>query len=89
MAELLIRAGGAVRVGDGVELAAKMAGLLRDRAGLHRVAAAARGVVIENQGAVERSLELIGRVLASRERSDGKRLIGQSSHAAGMAKVER
>ena len=89
VAELLIRAGGAVRVGDGVELAAKMAGLLRDRAGLHRVAAAARGVVIENQGAVERSLELIGRVLASRERSDGKRLIGQSSHAAGMAKVER
>ena len=53
------------------------------------MAAAARGVVIENQGAVERSLELIGRVLASRERSDGKRLIGQSSHAAGMAKVER
>src|SRR5438093_11676893 len=33
VAELLIRAGGAVRVGDGVELAAKMAGLLRDRAG--------------------------------------------------------
>src|SRR2546426_1460377 len=88
-AELLIRAGGAGRVGDGVELAAKMTGLLRDRAGLHRVAAAARGVVIENQGAVERSLELIGRVLGSRERSDGKRLIGQSSHAAGMAKVER
>jgi 3-deoxy-D-manno-octulosonic-acid transferase len=89
VAELLIQAGGAVRVGDGVELAAEMARLLRDRAGLHRVGAAARGVIIENQGAVERSLELIGRVLASRERSDGKLLIGQSSHAAGMAKVER
>ena len=89
VAELLIRAGGAVRVGDGVELAAEMARLLRDRAGLHRVGAAARGVVIENQGAVERSLELIGRVLGNRERSDGKLLIGQSSHAAGMAKVER
>lgn len=89
VAELLIRAGGAVRVGDGVELAAEMARLLRDRAGLHRVGAAARGVVIENQGAVERTLEMIGRVLGSPERSDGKRLIGQSSHAAGMAKVER
>ncbi|MGH7251556.1 MAG: 3-deoxy-D-manno-octulosonic acid transferase [Nitrospiraceae bacterium] len=89
VAELLIRAGGAVRVGDGVELAAEMARLLRDRAGLLRVGAAARRVVIENQGAVERSLELIGRVLGSRERPDGTLLIGQSSHAAGMAKVER
>ena len=89
VAELLIRAGGAVRVGDGVELAAGMARLLRDRASLHRVGAAARGVVIENQGAVERSLELIGRVLGSREHSDGKLLIGQPSRAAGMAKLER
>ncbi|MGH9317144.1 MAG: 3-deoxy-D-manno-octulosonic acid transferase, partial [Thermoanaerobaculia bacterium] len=89
VAELLVRAGGAVRVRDGVELAAEMAGLLRDRAGLRRMGAAARGVVIENQGAVERSLELIGRVLGSRERSDGKLPVGQSSHAAGMAKVER
>ena len=89
VAELLVRAGGAVRVRDGAELAAEMAGLLRDRAALRRMGAAARGVVIENQGAVERSLELIGRVLGSRERSDGKLPVGQSSHAAGMAKVER
>ena len=89
VAELLIRAGGAVQVRDGVELAAEMARLLRDRAGLQQVGAAARGVVVENQGAVERCLEVIGRVLGSRGRPDEKLLVGQSSHAAGMAKVER
>ena len=89
VAELLIRAGGAVRVRDGVELAAEMARRLRDRSGLQRMGAAAREVVIENQGAVERSLKLIGRVLDARDHADGTLLVGQSSHAPGLANVKR
>ena len=46
VAQLLIDAGGARRVGNGEELATEMAGLLRDRDALSRVGLAARGVVV-------------------------------------------
>ena len=63
MAELLLRAGGGVQVRNGQELAAEMARWLRDRSGLRRMGDAARQVVLDNQGTVERSLEVIEKVL--------------------------
>jgi hypothetical protein len=50
-----------VRTGD--ELAEQMAKLLRDRIALQGMGDAAKQVVLENQGAVRRSLDLIGEVL--------------------------
>lgn len=67
VAELLIRAGGGVPVRDGQELAAEMARWLRDRSGLLRMGDAARQVVLDNQGAVERSLQAIEKVLVRGE----------------------
>ncbi|MGH9783219.1 MAG: tetraacyldisaccharide 4'-kinase, partial [Terriglobia bacterium] len=63
VAELLLRAGGGMQVCDGQELAAEMARWLRDRSGLRRMGDAARQVVLDNQGAVERSLQVIEKVL--------------------------
>jgi 3-deoxy-D-manno-octulosonic-acid transferase len=63
VADLLIRAGGAAMVYTGNELAERMAKLLRDRVALRGMGDAARQVVLENQGAVRRSLDLIGEVL--------------------------
>jgi 3-deoxy-D-manno-octulosonic-acid transferase len=70
VAALLLQAGGGVRVRDGMELATEMAKLLRDRETLYRMGEAARAVVVENQGAVARTLELIGRVLEGRGQND-------------------
>ncbi|MGH7164924.1 MAG: 3-deoxy-D-manno-octulosonic acid transferase [Nitrospiraceae bacterium] len=61
-ADLLIRAGGGVRVRNGAELTAEMAARLRDRPALHRMGQAARAMVHENQGALGRSLDQIGKV---------------------------
>ncbi|MBI4402078.1 MAG: 3-deoxy-D-manno-octulosonic acid transferase [Nitrospirae bacterium] len=66
VADLLKRAGGGMQVRDGEELAAEMARRLRDRPALRRMGEAARTVVTENQGAVERGLGLIGNVLRNR-----------------------
>ncbi|MGH7207007.1 MAG: tetraacyldisaccharide 4'-kinase, partial [Nitrospiraceae bacterium] len=63
VAELLLRAGGGVQVRDGQELVAEMARWLGDRSGLRRMGDAARQVVLDNQGAVERSLQIIEKVL--------------------------
>ncbi len=64
-ADLLLRAGGGVRVRNGTEFAAEVAARLRDRPALHRMGQAARAVVHENQGALGRSLDQIGKVLDS------------------------
>lgn len=64
VAELLLRAGGGIQVHDGQELTAEMARWLRDRSGLQRKGEAARQVVLDNQGALEQSLQLIDKVLA-------------------------
>jgi 3-deoxy-D-manno-octulosonic-acid transferase len=63
VARLLIMTGGAVRVHDGMTLAAEMARLLRDRTALRDMGLAAQQVVLENRGALERSLERIAIVL--------------------------
>ena len=70
-ADLLIRAGGGVRVQDGAQLAAEMAAGLRDRPALQRMGQSARAVVYENQGALGRSLELIGKVLDTSCQTEG------------------
>jgi 3-deoxy-D-manno-octulosonic-acid transferase len=74
VADLLIRAGGAMMVRTGDELAGQMAKLLRDRLVLQGMGEAARQVVSENQGAVGRSLDLIGEVL----RDSGSGLAGRA-----------
>lgn len=70
VAALLLQAGGGVRVRDGVELAAAMATLLRNRQAMQRMGEAARAVVVENQGAVARTLELIVQALEGCAYSD-------------------
>lgn len=63
VAELLIRGGGGKRVRDGDDLAAEMAKGLHDRSMLRQMGEAAKRVVLDNQGAVERTLEPIAKVL--------------------------
>jgi 3-deoxy-D-manno-octulosonic-acid transferase len=65
-AELLIGAGGGVQVQNGAELAAEMGKWLRDRPALQHMGQSARAMVYQNQGALGRSLELMGKVLDSR-----------------------
>jgi 3-deoxy-D-manno-octulosonic-acid transferase len=63
VAGLLLEAGGARRIQNGEELAMEMSGLLNDRSALQRMGRAAHTVVVENRGALERTLEMIGKVL--------------------------
>lgn len=64
IASLLADVGGGMRVSDGGALAAAVAARLRDRTSLQRMGEAARSVVLDNRGAVQRSLDLIAGVLA-------------------------
>lgn len=68
VARLLAGAGGGACAADGAALEAQLAGLLRDRARLQRMGQAALAVVAENRGALDRSLELIGKALVAHER---------------------
>ena len=61
-ADLLLRAGGGARVRNGADLAEQMAARLRDRPALHRMGQAARAMVLENQGALGRSLDQIAKI---------------------------
>ncbi len=63
IAALLADVGGGMQVSDGEALAAAMAARLRDRASLQRMGEAAKSVVLDNRGAVQRSLDLITGVL--------------------------
>lgn len=65
MAELLLQAGGGRRAGDVPQLAAAMSELLRDRGRLQLAGEAARTMVHANQGALERSLEVVESLLAA------------------------
>jgi tetraacyldisaccharide 4'-kinase len=64
VAGLLTGVGGGRQVPDERELADGMAALLRDRASLRRMGEAARSVVLDNRGAMQRSLDLIAGLLA-------------------------
>ncbi|MSR24732.1 MAG: tetraacyldisaccharide 4'-kinase [Nitrospiraceae bacterium] len=63
IAALLTGVGGGMQVSGGQELAAGMAAQLRDRAAMRRMGEAAKSVVLDNRGALQRSLDLIAGVL--------------------------
>jgi 3-deoxy-D-manno-octulosonic-acid transferase len=62
-AERLVAAGAAVQVADTAALAGAVRRLLRDRAARERLGEAARAFVLSQQGATERTLDLIDRLL--------------------------
>lgn len=72
VADLLIRGNGGKRVRNGDELAAEVAKGLRDRSALREMGEAAKKVVLDNRGAVERSLELIAKVLDQQSSRTGE-----------------
>ncbi|MGH7230978.1 MAG: 3-deoxy-D-manno-octulosonic acid transferase [Nitrospiraceae bacterium] len=63
VAELLLHAGGGSRVEGSEELGESMSALLRDRLALQRMGQAARGVVLDNRGALDQTVEVIRTVL--------------------------
>jgi 3-deoxy-D-manno-octulosonic-acid transferase len=63
IASLLSSVGGGGQVADGHALTQAMAACLRDRAALRKMGEAARSVVTDNRGAVQRSVDLIAGVL--------------------------
>jgi 3-deoxy-D-manno-octulosonic-acid transferase len=62
--EALLAAGGARRVSDGADLGRAVSQILRDEALQAEMARRAQGVVAENRGALERSLDLVLAVVA-------------------------
>lgn len=64
-AELLIRAGGGRQANDGSELAECISAVLHDRAALQRMGLAAQQVVVENRGALDRTMEFVTRQLGA------------------------
>ncbi|WP_447973295.1 tetraacyldisaccharide 4'-kinase [Nitrospira sp. Kam-Ns4a] len=71
VARLLLDAGGGLCVRDGADLAARVTGLLHDRGTLQQMGLAAQRVVTENRGALDRSLDLIAKVLDGAGSLDG------------------
>jgi 3-deoxy-D-manno-octulosonic-acid transferase len=63
IAGLLTGVGGGMQVSGWRELTAGMAAQLRDRAALRRMGEAAKSVVLDNRGALQRSLDLIAGML--------------------------
>ncbi len=63
VADLLVRHGGGLQIHDARELAEAMGALLADRARLEQMGKAAYGLVLDNQGAVARTVALIAQVL--------------------------
>lgn len=66
IADLLIRAEGGRQVQTGEDLAVQIAIVLRDRAIRERMGRAARQVVLDNRGALDRTMTVIERLLDSR-----------------------
>ena len=64
--ELLLQAGAAVQVADRQELGSRLRELIDDGAARARLGAAAKGVIANNQGATQRTLERIGELLGPR-----------------------
>jgi 3-deoxy-D-manno-octulosonic-acid transferase len=67
-AELLVSRGAGLCVRDADEMTDAMTALLKDRARLEERGKAAYQLVLENQGAVARTVALIGRILESEKR---------------------
>jgi 3-deoxy-D-manno-octulosonic-acid transferase len=66
VATRLVEAGGACQVADAVELERVTAGLLGDEAERGRRGTAARSFVLHQQGATERTIDLLGGLLVHR-----------------------
>ncbi len=66
VADMLIRQGGGLQVSNAREMADAMIGLLKDRARLDQMGKAAYELVLANQGAVARNVDLIARILEKR-----------------------
>lgn len=66
IADLLFQAGGGRRATDGADLAVHMAAVLRDRSALERMGQAAQQVVLDNRGALDRTADVITRLLHAR-----------------------
>ncbi|MBY0230675.1 MAG: 3-deoxy-D-manno-octulosonic acid transferase [Gemmataceae bacterium] len=64
----LLEVGGAVQVSDGAELAAALGRVLGDEQERRAMGAAARALVLAQQGATERTLDLLDEALGERER---------------------
>jgi 3-deoxy-D-manno-octulosonic-acid transferase len=69
VADLLIAADGGLRVDSGDDLARQLTAVLKDEARLARIGRAARQVVQENQGALQRSLDQISAFLPGADSS--------------------
>jgi 3-deoxy-D-manno-octulosonic-acid transferase len=85
IATQLSRAEGMIPVRNGAELAEAMAHLLRNREDLQKVGIAAQQVVEENRGALQRSLDHIGKVLDAAVEPRGAGVCGPS---AGLARKD-
>jgi 3-deoxy-D-manno-octulosonic-acid transferase len=64
-ADLLLRAGGGTRAKDGAELAGHITAVLHDRSALQRMGRAAQQVVVDNKGALDRTMEFVTRLLGA------------------------
>ena len=85
IATQLSRAEGLAPVRNGTELAEAMAQLLRNRADLQKVGMAAQQVVNENRGALQRSVDHIGKVL---DAAVGTRGVGACGPSAGLVRKD-
>ncbi len=65
VADLLVRQGGGLQIHDARELVGAMTALVTDRARLEQMGKAAYRLVLDNQGAVARTVALIARILES------------------------
>jgi tetraacyldisaccharide 4'-kinase len=66
VADLLVSQGGGLQIHDAQDMAETMIGLLKDRDRLEQMGKAAYELVLANQGAVARNLDLIAKVLSGK-----------------------
>lgn len=81
IAAMLLEAGGGVRISNADGLARQMNQWLTDETACHRMGEAARQMVVENQGALKRSLDLIEDCFRT-ARHSASRSAGPASQAA-------
>lgn len=90
VADLLVRCGGGLQVHDARELTETMNALLAERVRLEQMGKAAYGLVLDNQGALARTLALIAQVLG--EEPSGsvnvKRVNGMRQAAYGSSSID-
>jgi 3-deoxy-D-manno-octulosonic-acid transferase len=78
IADLLVQAGGGCRVLHGEDLTRQVMALFQDSKERERMGRLARRVVEQNQGAVQRTLDAIDRLLTPQQGTSGSPLAGRS-----------